>query len=74
MVSGIHSLYGVEKETKILTSDSGAIIVSTAQDVALADVKKGVAMFQKVKVPVSSGVDLQNLLCLPPSLRCLACS
>ncbi|KIM28222.1 hypothetical protein M408DRAFT_31525, partial [Serendipita vermifera MAFF 305830] len=30
----------------------GAIIVSTAQDVALADVKKGVAMFQKVKVPM----------------------
>jgi Mrp family chromosome partitioning ATPase len=30
----------------------GAVIVSTAQDVALADVKKGVAMFKRVKVPV----------------------
>ncbi|KAG8821719.1 hypothetical protein FRC17_009749 [Serendipita sp. 399] len=30
----------------------GAVIVSTAQDVALADVKKGVAMFQKIKVPI----------------------
>jgi NUBPL iron-transfer P-loop NTPase len=41
----------------ILMGDLGAIIVSTAQDVALADVKKGVAMFQKVKVPVSRGID-----------------
>lgn len=30
----------------------GAVIVSTAQDVALADVKKGVAMFNRVKVPM----------------------
>jgi ATP-binding protein involved in chromosome partitioning len=62
------------ERNQILIGDSGAIIVSTAQDVALADVKKGVAMFQKVKVPVSIGVDLQNLLCLPTSQRCLACS
>ncbi len=31
---------------------SGAIVVSTPQDVALADARKGVAMFQKVNVPV----------------------
>lgn len=31
---------------------SGAVIVSTPQTVALDDVRKGVAMFQKVKVPV----------------------
>lgn len=31
---------------------SGAIIVSTPQDVALADARKGVAMFQQVNVPV----------------------
>jgi len=30
----------------------GAVIVSTAQDVALADVKKGVGMFQAVNVPM----------------------
>jgi len=30
----------------------GAIIVSTPQDVALADVQKGIAMFRKVSVPV----------------------
>lgn len=31
---------------------SGAVIVTTPQDVALADVVRGVAMFQKVNVPV----------------------
>lgn len=31
---------------------TGAVIVSTPQDVALADAKKGVSMFEKVKVPV----------------------
>lgn len=31
---------------------SGAIVVSTPQEVALADARKGVAMFQKVNVPV----------------------
>lgn len=31
---------------------TGAIIISTPQDVALADARKGVAMFQKVNVPV----------------------
>jgi ATP-binding protein involved in chromosome partitioning len=31
---------------------SGAVVVSTPQDVALADAVKGVAMFRKMKVPV----------------------
>jgi ATP-binding protein involved in chromosome partitioning len=31
---------------------SGAVIVSTPQDVALADVKKGISMLRKVSVPV----------------------
>lgn len=31
---------------------SGAVIISTPQDVALLDAKKGVFMFQKVDVPV----------------------
>lgn len=36
---------------------SGAVIVSTPQTVALDDVRKGVAMFQKVKVPVLGVVE-----------------
>jgi ATP-binding protein involved in chromosome partitioning len=36
---------------------SGAIIVSTPQDVALADARKGVAMFQQVNVPVLGMVE-----------------
>ena len=31
---------------------SGAIIVTTPQDIALADARKGLAMFEKVSVPV----------------------
>ena len=31
---------------------AGAVIVSTPQDVALSDVRKGVAMLKKVSVPV----------------------
>ena len=31
---------------------AGCVIVSTPQDVALADARKGIAMFQKVDVPV----------------------
>ncbi|MBF0285817.1 MAG: iron-sulfur cluster carrier protein ApbC [Magnetococcales bacterium] len=31
---------------------TGAVIVSTPQDVALADVRKGIAMFKKVNVPI----------------------
>jgi len=31
---------------------SGAVIVSTPQDLALADARKGVAMFQKLEVPI----------------------
>lgn len=30
----------------------GAVVISTPQDVALVDVKKGIAMFRKVSVPV----------------------
>jgi hypothetical protein len=41
---------------------SGAVIVSTPQDVALTDVRRGIAMFRKVSVPVG----------LLPSLRIVA--
>jgi ATP-binding protein involved in chromosome partitioning len=32
---------------------SGAVIVSTPQDVALIDARKGVNMFRKINIPVS---------------------
>ena len=35
-----------------LTNATGAVIVSTPQDIALKDAVKGVAMFRKVGVPV----------------------
>ncbi|ELU44517.1 vacuolar membrane protein [Rhizoctonia solani AG-1 IA] len=35
-----------------LVQVSGAVVVSTPQDVSLIDVKKGVAMFRKVSVPI----------------------
>ncbi|MBI3615263.1 MAG: Mrp/NBP35 family ATP-binding protein [Candidatus Omnitrophica bacterium] len=36
---------------------TGALIVTTPQDVALLDVKKAIAMFQKVKVPILGVVE-----------------
>lgn len=36
-----------------LVKVDGAVIVSTPQDVALSDVRKGIAMFQKVSIPIA---------------------
>ena len=36
----------------LIVSGVGTIIVSTPQDVALADVRRGIAMFRKISVPV----------------------
>ncbi|KAI0757212.1 P-loop containing nucleoside triphosphate hydrolase protein [Daedaleopsis nitida] len=36
-----------------LVNVDGAVIVSTPQDVALTDVRKGISMFQKVSVPIA---------------------
>lgn len=46
---------------------SGAIIVSTPQPVALADARKGVAMFRKVNVPVLGIVENMAFF-VPPDL------
>jgi hypothetical protein len=35
-----------------ISNHKGAVIVSTPQDVALSDVRKGIAMLRKVSVPV----------------------
>lgn len=46
---------------------SGAVIVSTPQTVALDDVRKGVAMFQKVKVPVLGVIENMSYF-IPPDM------
>lgn len=43
----------------------GAIIVSTPQDLALADARKGVAMFQKVDIPVLGIVENMSVFICP---------
>lgn len=40
---------------------SGAVIVTTPQDIALADARKGIEMFQKVSVPVLGIVENMSL-------------
>jgi ATP-binding protein involved in chromosome partitioning len=40
---------------------SGAVIVSTPQDIALIDAKKAIAMFQKVKVPILGLVENMSM-------------
>ena len=37
----------------IISSREGAVIVTTPQDIALLDARRGVEMFKKVYVPVS---------------------
>ena len=44
---------------------SGAVIVSTPQDLALLDARRGVAMFEKVNVPVLGIVENMASYCCP---------
>ncbi|BCJ90311.1 iron-sulfur cluster carrier protein [Terrihabitans soli] len=44
---------------------SGAVIVSTPQDIALADARRGVAMFRKVDVPILGVVENMSYFCCP---------
>ncbi|AQS83723.1 MAG: Mrp/NBP35 family ATP-binding protein [Acetobacter aceti] len=44
---------------------SGAIIVSTPQDIALLDARRGVAMFEKTRVPVLGLVENMSYFCCP---------
>ncbi|KAI0320137.1 P-loop containing nucleoside triphosphate hydrolase protein [Amylostereum chailletii] len=48
-----------------LVKVDSAVIVSTPQDVALADVRKGIAMFRKVAVPISGLVLNQSYFLCP---------
>ena len=44
---------------------AGAVIVSTPQDLALIDARRGVAMFEKVNVPVLGVVENMATFCCP---------
>jgi ATP-binding protein involved in chromosome partitioning len=44
---------------------SGAVIVSTPQDLALIDARRGIAMFEKVQVPVLGIVENMSMFCCP---------
>ncbi len=44
---------------------SGAVIVSTPQDVALADARRGVRMFEKTQVPVLGLIENMSFYCCP---------
>lgn len=44
---------------------SGAVIVSTPQDIALIDARKGLEMFKKVNVPVLGLVENMSTFCCP---------
>jgi ATP-binding protein involved in chromosome partitioning len=44
---------------------SGAVIVTTPQDIALADARKGLAMFEKVAIPVLGIVENMSLYVCP---------
>ncbi len=44
---------------------AGAVIVSTPQDIALLDARRGVAMFEKTRVPVLGIVENMSVFCCP---------
>jgi ATP-binding protein involved in chromosome partitioning len=44
---------------------TGAVIVSTPQDIALIDARKAIAMFQKVKVPILGMVENMSIFVCP---------
>lgn len=44
---------------------AGAVIVSTPQDLALVDARRGIAMFKKVEVPILGVVENMSYFCCP---------
>ncbi len=44
---------------------SGAVIVSTPQDIALIDARRGVRMFEKTQVPVLGMIENMSVFCCP---------
>ena len=48
---------------------SGAVIVSTPQDIALIDARRGIAMFQKVNIPLLGLIENMSSFCCPACNR-----
>src|SRR3954467_693198 len=48
---------------------AGAVIVSTPQDIALIDARRGIAMFQKVNVPLLGLIENMSSFCCPACNR-----
>jgi ATP-binding protein involved in chromosome partitioning len=48
---------------------AGAIIVSTPQDLALIDARRGIAMFQKVNIPILGLIENMSSFCCPACNR-----
>jgi len=48
---------------------AGAVIVSTPQDIALIDARRGIAMFQKVNVPLLGVIENMSGFCCPACNR-----
>ena len=44
---------------------SGAVIVSTPQDIALIDARRGIAMFEKVQIPLLGLIENMSSFCCP---------
>jgi ATP-binding protein involved in chromosome partitioning len=44
---------------------AGAVIVSTPQDIALIDTRRGIAMFRKVNVPLLGVIENMSSFCCP---------
>jgi ATP-binding protein involved in chromosome partitioning len=44
---------------------AGAVIVSTPQDMALTDARRGIAMFRKVDVPILGVIENMSYFCCP---------
>ncbi|EDV28038.1 uncharacterized protein TRIADDRAFT_20803, partial [Trichoplax adhaerens] len=51
-ISQLVPVTGKQSSTRVLISDMSAVIVSTPQDIALMDVRRGTEMFRKVNVPI----------------------
>src|SRR5208337_1309896 len=53
---------------------TGAVIVSTPQDIALLDARRGVRMFERTKVPVLGIVENMSYYCCPNCATAPTCS